>query len=127
MLQLCQFLMGRRRRSRRRMESSSSSSSSSSTPTTPSNTRDLVVAAAAAVVVVADFLFQMSVPVVFYFIVSAAGHTSCYDGPPEEKKHTRERETHTHTHTESLLSLVNHASSSAELHPEKMSKIFVVI
>jgi hypothetical protein len=96
---------------------------SSSTPTTP-NTRDLVVvaAAAAAVVVVADFLFQMSVPVVFYFIVSAAGHTSCYDGPPEEKKHTRDRERHTH----SLESLVNHASSSAELHPEKMSKMFVV-
>jgi hypothetical protein len=67
----------------------------------------------------------MSVPVVFYFIVSAAGHTSCYDGPPEEKKHTRERERH--THTQSLLSLVNHASSSAELHPEKMSKMLVVI
>jgi hypothetical protein len=86
--------MGRRRRSRRRMEGSSS------TPTTPSNTRDLVVvaaAAAAAVVVVADFLFQMSVPVVFYFIVSAAGHTSCYDGPPEGKKHTRETERDTHT------------------------------
>jgi hypothetical protein len=96
---------------------------SSSTPTTPSNTRDLVVVAAAvAAVVVADFLFQMSVPVVFYFIVSAAGHTSCYDGPPEEKKHTRDRERHTH----SLESLVNHASSSAELHPEKMSKMFVV-
>ncbi len=93
MLQLCQFLMGRRR-SRRRMEGSSSSSS----PTTPSNTRDLV----AAVVVVADFLFQMSVPVVFYFIVSAAGHTSCYDGPPEDKKHTRERERDTHTHTVSI-------------------------
>jgi hypothetical protein len=44
----------------------------------------------------------MSVPVVFYFIVSAAGHTSCYDGPPEEKKHTteRDRDTHTHTHTQ---------------------------
>jgi hypothetical protein len=98
--------------------------SSSSTPTAPPNTRDLIVAAAAAVVVVAaDFLFQMSVPVVFYFIVSAAGHTSCYDGPPEEKKHTRDRERHTH----SLESLVNHASSSAELHPEKMSKMFVVI
>jgi hypothetical protein len=49
----------------------------------------------------------MSVPVVFYFIVSAARHTSCYDGPPEEKKHATERERHTHTqthtHTESRV------------------------
>jgi hypothetical protein len=64
----------------------------------------------------------MSIPVVFYFIVSAARHSSCYDGPPEGKKHTRERERETHTHTQSLLSLVTHTSLSLNFIQKKWAK-----